>query len=786
MATINFPGLFTGIDTNTLISQLITAESGILNMYKQRETKWENRKDALDSLESKLMALSTTVKALSDADQLRAFNVTSSDEDILAAEATSQAFEGNHTVRINQLATADRWVHTAGLKYADDYVSADAPGTFIYSYNGKETAITTTTTTTLEDLVGLINNDADNPGVTASLLNYGGAYHLVLNGNNAGSDYRISVNTSSTQVLQSDSAFTVDSDNATLNTRITELDWSGVNPPQVGDIIRIAGADHYGKEITTPVEIELTANTKLSHIIDAINQAFDGNVKATLENGKIVIADGFSGTSGLSVTLTYDLSNSPPPSFTTMTPLTQGGDTPTPIIGFSPSDFTRSQVAQDSKIKVDGFPSVAPVPEEQQISGAVASGTFTLSYGGYTTDEIAYSAITSQIQDALDALPSVQPGDIEVTGTANGGDLKFKFKNTLGDVSSILINSPGIHIDELTKGVDEWISRSSNTVDDVLYGVTLHLHDVTDPTGEEITLTRDIASVKDKLSKMVDAYNAAIAYIKEKTGYNNVLKTGGLLMGDYVVSTINSQLSTPLIAQTAGFIKDIDSFQMPGQIGLELNSDGTITFDSNAFDEAIAKDYMGTLAIIGADKTGSSDSNTISFYGASSNYTTAGTYDVKVTITNHVITDAQVKLHSEGESAWRQATFSGNTVTGDSSFDDNGDPIHPENGLLLSVDLNQGGTGPTTYTATVRVKQGFAGAMQDALDKMLKATTGSIDIDQKYTDDTIKGLQDRIDTEQTRLTRKQQQLIAMFARLEGTLALLQNQMAGLGMSTSSK
>jgi len=248
-------------------------------------------------------------------------------------------------------------------------------------------------------------------------------------------------------------------------------------------------------------------------------------------------------------------------------------------------------------------------------------------------------------------------------------------------------------------------------------------------------------------------------------------------MGDYVVSTISSQFRTPLIAQTSGFVVDIDSFLMPGQIGLEVDRDGLLNLDTNAFDKAIAEDYMAVLAIIGADKTGSSDSNTIGFYGASSNYTTAGNYDVEVTVSAGAITSARIKLASE--STYRDATFGANIVTGNSTFDSNGDPVYPENALQLSIDLGQDGT----FTATVRVKQGFAGAIEDALDRMLKATTGSIQIGQKHLDDEIKLLQDRIDSEQDRLTRAEARLVARFARLEKTLALIQSQLGALGFST---
>jgi flagellar capping protein FliD len=221
---------------------------------------------------------------------------------------------------------------------------------------------------------------------------------------------------------------------------------------------------------------------------------------------------------------------------------------------------------------------------------------------------------------------------------------------------------------------------------------------------------------------------------------------------------------------------DIDNFLTPAQIGLEFDKDGVLSLDTNVFDEAIAEDYMGVLAIIGADKTGSSDSNTIEFYDASSNYTTAGNYDVEVVVSGGAITSAKIKLSTD--STWRDATYSGNIVTGNSTFDDNGYPIYPENGLQLSIDLSQ----DNTFTATVRVKQGFTGAIEDELDNILKVTTGSIQIDQEHVDDQIEGFQDRIEFEEYRLTVKEKRLVMRFAHLESTLALLQNQMVAMGLS----
>jgi flagellar hook-associated protein 2 len=165
VSSIQLPGLSTGIDTGALVKQLMEVEKRRLYNYEAKKVTYDAKKSALTSIQSKLGSLSSAVSALSDADKLKAYNVTTSDEDKLTAEAASDSYEGNHTVVINQLAAAERWVHTAGLEYAEDLVGE---GTFIYSYNHKEAIIETTSDTTLSDLAGLINNDADNPAVPKS------------------------------------------------------------------------------------------------------------------------------------------------------------------------------------------------------------------------------------------------------------------------------------------------------------------------------------------------------------------------------------------------------------------------------------------------------------------------------------------------------------------------------------------------------------------------------------------------------------------------------------------
>ncbi|MEE9493287.1 MAG: flagellar filament capping protein FliD, partial [Gammaproteobacteria bacterium] len=341
--------------------------------------------------------------------------------------------------------------------------------------------------------------------------------------------------------------------------------------------------------------------------------------------------------------------------------------------------------------------------------------------------------------------------------------------------------SPTITITEETKGVNPWITRNSNSISDALTGITLNLHDINDvdsgdnPIPVEITVSRNIAAVSQKILSLVSAYNALMTELKSKTEYDDETKKMGILSNDIAVSFIKAQSRDPFIGIVDGFIGTIDTYIQPMDIGLTIDATGMMEFDTDEFNEAISEDYTNVLELLGATKSGNSTSNIIQFYSAGDTYTTAGTYDVEVDINANAITGVRIKLSTES-SFRNNSTWSNGLVTGMSIFDD-GDPVYPEHDLRFTVDLTQA-NGP--YTATVYVKQGMAGAFEDFLDEILKED-GRFDVSKTVLDDRITAMDRRIENEEARLTRVETRLIAKNARLEKTLILLQRQMAAISM-----
>lgn len=688
MASIQLPGLATGIDTNSLIQALMEANSARLYLMKEKLGKQEEKYDAFNELEGLLSALRQSVEQLSDSSKLKAYNAVSSDTDYITVEANSNAFEGNHSIQVKQLATADRWVHD-GFEYSTSYVGA---GNFIFSYNNQELVVQTSEDTTLEDLVGLINNDADNPGVNASILKYDdgsdGIYHLVLSGKESGSDYQITINSSNTEVHTADSILTDTNDNdATLTTKLIELStFSGtIESGTTTDQIHITGNKHNESD---PVDayFDVTQYTTVEDLIKEINDAFDGEAVATFADGEIKLTDTTSGESYMTMTLTFvpGTGSSATLTLPTFSQTTVGGSVSASVTSLAAATFTETQSAQDSEIRVDGYPS------------------------------------------------------------------------------------------------DSWITRSSNTVNDVIAGVTLRLHDTTED-GEggynsiEVNLTRDTETLKEKLNSMIEAYNAAVMFIQENTAYDTETKISGVLANDYGVTSIWELIKNPFNIAASGFTGD-DSFIQASDIGLSLGTDRLLSLDSTEFDEAIVDDYLGVLNLLGAVKSGTTDNQDIKFYGAST-YTTAGQYEVRVYGDGSVITSAQIRM--VGETEWRDATFSGNVVYGNSEFDENGNPVYDENGLQLTVDVSK--TSGTALEATISVRQGIFGALEESLDEMLDSVDGRVTISKERIQEQIDNTNDRIETEQARLAREEQRLIEKYARMEKMLSIIQQQFAGLSV-----
>ena len=829
MAEIQLSGLATGIDTKAIVDQLMAVEERRLQNYKLDLADVNDKDEAMAEFKTGLTEYESALSDIYTSSQLKSFEAKSADEDYITASASSNASEGTYSMQVKQLATSDRWIHD-GVEYRSSLVGS---GDLILSYGDAEMVITTDSNTTLEGLMGLINNNPANEGIKASILQYdagdGKEYHLVLAGQDSGSDFQININDQYTQVIASDVdagtgyPLLFNGENAAITTKLTLLDNVTDGPLAVGDIITVQGTDHY--DVSVDVDINVDQYTTIEDLLKEIEDAYNGSAKASYENGQIKLTAHNDGKSSLEITsLTFDGTlgsgaSMDLPDFDIETTGTWGGTSPSLITDFLASTFIEMQSAQDSKVKMDGYPLDTAIAEEQTLAttgGDASGGSYRLTYQGHTTADIAYNADAAAIELALEALDNVAVGDITVVSTGSlddGSDITFTFLPSAGNVDLIAFESSPVDpltttathaITQTVQGADGWLPTSGNVFTGI-DGISVNLHDDTyDGVGDaalassyneiQVSISRDTEALEKKIETLQEKYNAIIDFKIAKASYDPETKEKGVLYGDYSIAAIFSQLKSPFTTVAEGFTNN-DEFYQPSDIGITIDGEGKMEFDKAEFSEAIAEDYNAVLDLMGAFNTGSTSgpgSTKIGFYEVGSS-TVPGAYSVRVFGDDAGnITSAWMKKIDETWSEAREATinYDGTTYTivGESTYiagEYAGFYENPENNLTLIVQdaSDIAGSGDKEDTdgldLTVFVKQGFAGESKSLADELLKATTGRIAVARKVYQSTMDRINVRIVSEQARLERQEKYLIQKFARLESTLSMINQQMAVL-------
>ncbi len=424
----------------------------------------------------------------------------------------------------------------------------------------------------------------------------------------------------------------------------------------------------------------------------------------------------------------------------------------------------------------------------------VGEGTFTYEYDGVqrtllTSAETTLEDLVSMINNDADN-PGVNASLLEyddgsgqawhmvLSGADSGGDFGINVITTdvnhlaaFDDASFTTTQTAGdaqIRVDGYPSAA--WIERSTNSIADVIPGVTLNLQG----TGStSVNLTRSTANIQKGLQNVVDVYNGIVHAIDAFTGYDEETGKGGVLQGDSGVNGLLAQVRSLFVGSVDGFVDGQDSFTLPAQVGLEIDRYGELSLDAGKLGDALSEDYEGVLQLLGAVNSGATwNANNIQFTSAT-NDTVAGEYDVRAEFDGTgTLTAAWIK--GADETSWRAATVDGNNIIGASGQD--------EEDLKLTV---QWDGVSAEQTAQVRVQTGFAGHAYSKLDELLDATTGPLSNKQRQYDDALDMIADDIEQQKDRLERKEKTLRAKYARLEQSLAQLDGMRANYEAMFSS-
>lgn len=106
MASISSPGIGSGLDVNTIVSQLMKIEQRPLRLLQTKASGIETKISSFGQIKSAMSALYDAAKSLADLDSWRGKLMSSSDESILKGSATGAATAAQFSVQVNGLAQA--------------------------------------------------------------------------------------------------------------------------------------------------------------------------------------------------------------------------------------------------------------------------------------------------------------------------------------------------------------------------------------------------------------------------------------------------------------------------------------------------------------------------------------------------------------------------------------------------------------------------------------------------------------------------------------------------------
>ncbi len=323
-----------------------------------------------------------------------------------------------------------------------------------------------------------------------------------------------------------------------------------------------------------------------------------------------------------------------------------------------------SKLAQSQKLAATGQASSTAAIGNGTLTfdfGTIAGGTFDAPTGKYTgstftsngngSKTVTIDASNNSLQGIRDAINSAKVG-VTATIINDGGASPYRLaltSDSIGKINSIKIsvaesgaaglaalmahdpgNNTGQKLAEtLTAQNAEFkvdgvaVSKTSNTVSDVIQGVTLNLQKIT-TTAASLTVARDTAAVKTSVEGFVKAYNDLNKILQDLSAYNSASRRGAILQGDATVRTLQTQmravLNTP-VGNTGGSLTTLP------QIGVTFQKDGSLALDAAKLNTAIDNNFNGIASLFAT--VGRASDSLVSYSSATSS-TKPGSYAVNI------------------------------------------------------------------------------------------------------------------------------------------------------------
>jgi flagellar hook-associated protein 2 len=243
-------------------------------------------------------------------------------------------------------------------------------------------------------------------------------------------------------------------------------------------------------------------------------------------------------------------------------------------------------------------------------TNAVASGTTAIGNGSFQITIGSAGAATVTVDSTDDTLnglaAAINSQNLGVTASvindANGARLAL-VSGTPGASGNITIssNTTGLAFNQAATGANASlivdgvpVSSTSNTVSGVIPGVTLNLSGAAPATTVSLTLTPNADQATSAVNAFVTAWNKVVQDVNAQFDVSSDGTGGGPLEADNTLRDVQNQLLSSVTASISGN----NGFVNLASIGVDLNTDGTLSVDSGTLSNAISSNFTSVQSLL--------------------------------------------------------------------------------------------------------------------------------------------------------------------------------------------
>ena len=307
--TLNAPGVGSGLDIKTLVSNLMAVEQQPLKSLTTQEAKYQSKLSSLGSISGALSSLQVAAKSLTSASAV-SNNASASDSTVLTMTAGSAAQAGKYSVTVNKLAQPQKLL-AAGVASTSSAIGNGSDTTLTFSFgtitgtpdgagsypspstfaaNAAKTPVAVLITSSNNTLAGIRDAiNAAGAGVTASIINDGGSspYRLTITSNDTGLANSLKISSSDDSAVPGSIgallAYNPASTDGTAGTQKLSQTQAARNADLTIDGVAITSASNTVAEAIQGVTLNL-AKEATSHVTVARNTSGISNSLSALVN----------------------------------------------------------------------------------------------------------------------------------------------------------------------------------------------------------------------------------------------------------------------------------------------------------------------------------------------------------------------------------------------------------------------------------------------------------------------------------------------------------------------